>query len=76
MMTSKSDETPEISSVHPKLSSVESTSLKERKTDYRNGITIERLSWEVDTMSRRLGRMPSMAGLPKKQMPGVMPWIR
>jgi hypothetical protein len=30
-----------FTSSHPRMSSVESTSLKERKTDYRNGITLK-----------------------------------
>jgi len=75
-MTSKSDVAVETTSSHPTISSVDSTSLKERKTDDRNGITLKKtLSLVIDTMSRRPGRMHLREGLPKKRRPGVMPWI-
>lgn len=40
-MASKSDGSVIIPSFHPEESSVDSTSLTERKTDYRNGITLK-----------------------------------
>ena len=40
-ITSERDTGVKTASVHPIKSSVESTSLTERKTDYRNGITLK-----------------------------------
>ena len=40
-MTSKRDVVVETASSHPTISSVDSTSLTERKTDDRNGITLK-----------------------------------
>ena len=63
-------------SLSPNRSSVDSTSLRERKTTHRNGITLKTALVSGRYDKQGTTRMPLRAGLLKKQMPGVMLRIR
>ena len=54
---------------------VESIRLKERKTDHWNGITLKKALAVGRYNEQGTTRMHLRVGLPKKQMPGVMPRI-